>query len=189
MRALVEHRDDLVETRTQTVNRLHVLLTHLTPVGAPRGLTADRAADVLRRIRPCEPAVRTLRSLAVDLVAAICQLDRRITKAATAIAFLAPAAVNSTAACTPWPSPRSPKPPRDATTPTKTSRGQEPPRSVALPYWCIAFAGGPRLAVAPRSCRGMATLQSHRSQFEYCHPRYAEALNRRYGHARVRSEQ
>jgi transposase len=30
LRALVEHRDDLVKTRTQTVNRLHVLLTHLT---------------------------------------------------------------------------------------------------------------------------------------------------------------
>lgn len=37
LRTLVEHRDDLVKTRTQTVNRLHVLLTHLTPAGAPRG--------------------------------------------------------------------------------------------------------------------------------------------------------
>lgn len=86
MRALVEHRDDLVKTRTQTVNRLHVLLTHLTPAGAPRGLTADRAADILRQIRAREPAVKTLRTLAVDLVAEIRQLDRRITKAATNIA-------------------------------------------------------------------------------------------------------
>ncbi len=54
MRALVEHRDDLVKTRTQTVNRLHVLLTHLTPAGAPRGLTADHATDLLRQIRPRE---------------------------------------------------------------------------------------------------------------------------------------
>jgi transposase len=86
MRALVEHRDDLVKTRTQTVNRLHVLLTHLTPAGAPRGLTADRAADMLRQIRPRETAAKTLRSLAVDLVAEIRQLDRRIAKAATDIA-------------------------------------------------------------------------------------------------------
>lgn len=86
MRALVEHRDDLVKTRTQTVNRLHMLLTHLTPAGAPRGLTADRAADILRQIRPREPATKTLRSLAVDLVAEIRQLDRRIAKAATDIA-------------------------------------------------------------------------------------------------------
>jgi len=85
MRALVEHREDLVKTRTQTVNRLHVLLTHLTPAGAPRGLTADRAADILRQIRPRDPAVKTLRSLAADLVAEIRALDRRIAKAAADI--------------------------------------------------------------------------------------------------------
>ena len=85
LRALVEHRDDLVKTRTQTVNRLHVLLTHLTPGGAPRGLTADRGADMLRQIRPRDPAAKTLRGLAVDLVAEIRQLDRRIAKAATDI--------------------------------------------------------------------------------------------------------
>lgn len=82
MRALVEHRDDLVKTRTQTINRLHVLLTHLTPAGASRGLSADRAADILRQVRPRDPAAKTLRSLAVDLVAEVRQLDRRIAKAA-----------------------------------------------------------------------------------------------------------
>ncbi|WP_244269031.1 IS110 family transposase [Mycobacterium parascrofulaceum] len=82
LRALVEHRDDLVKIRTQTVNRLHVLLTHLMPAGAPRGLTAERAADMLRQIRPRDPAVKTLRGLAVDLVTEIRQLDRRIAKAA-----------------------------------------------------------------------------------------------------------
>jgi transposase len=85
LRAVVEHRDDLVKTRTQTVNRLHVLLTHLTPAGATRGLTADRAADILRQIRPREPAAKTLRSLAADLVAEIRALDRRIAKAAVDI--------------------------------------------------------------------------------------------------------
>nr|WP_249353648.1 IS110 family transposase [Rhodococcus sp. USK13] len=44
LRAIAPHRDDLVKTRTQTVNRLHVVLTHLIPAGAPRGLSADRAA-------------------------------------------------------------------------------------------------------------------------------------------------
>ena len=86
LRAVVEHREDLVKTRTQTVNRLHVLLTHLTPSGAARGLTADRAADILRQIRPREPALKTLRSLAADLVAEIRALDRRIAKAAGDIA-------------------------------------------------------------------------------------------------------
>jgi transposase len=37
LRALVEHRDDLVQARTQTVNRLHALLTQLIPAGAPTG--------------------------------------------------------------------------------------------------------------------------------------------------------
>ncbi|MFD6060203.1 IS110 family transposase [Rhodococcus wratislaviensis] len=49
LRAIVEHRDDLVKTRTQTVNRLHVVLTHLIPAGAPRSLSADRAAEMLHR--------------------------------------------------------------------------------------------------------------------------------------------
>ena len=35
LRALVEHRDDLVKTRTQTINRLHGLLTQLVPGGTP----------------------------------------------------------------------------------------------------------------------------------------------------------
>jgi hypothetical protein len=52
LRCLTEHRDDLVRTRTQTVNRLHALLAQLIPAGLPRGLTADTAAAALRSIRP-----------------------------------------------------------------------------------------------------------------------------------------
>ena len=52
LRALVEHRDDIVRTRTQTVNRLHVLLTGLLPGGAPRQLDADTAARLLSTVRP-----------------------------------------------------------------------------------------------------------------------------------------
>lgn len=43
LRALVEHRDNVVKTRTQTVNRLHVRLTRLLPAGAPRQLDAEQA--------------------------------------------------------------------------------------------------------------------------------------------------
>ena len=85
LRAIVEHRDDLVKTRTQTVNRLHVVLTPLIPAGAPRGLSADRAAEMWRRVRPRDLAGKTMRGLAVDLVAEIRQLDRRIAKAASDI--------------------------------------------------------------------------------------------------------
>ena len=80
LRAIVEHRDDLVKTRTQTVNRLHVLLANLIPAGAGRDLTADQAAELLAGIRPRDPAGKTLRGLAVDLVDEIRQLDRRILK-------------------------------------------------------------------------------------------------------------
>jgi transposase len=82
LRAIVEHRDDLVKTRTQTVNRLHVVLTNLVPAGAGRNLTADHAAELLRGVRPHDAAGKTLRALAMDLVSEVRQLDRRIAKAA-----------------------------------------------------------------------------------------------------------
>ena len=86
LRALIEHRDDVIKTRTQTVNRLHVLLARLFPGGAPRHLDADTAAQLLRSIRPRETGPRTLRQLAVELVAEVRHLDRRITAADTKIA-------------------------------------------------------------------------------------------------------
>ena len=85
LRAIVEHRDDLVKTRTQTINRLHVVLTNLIPAGAQRDLTAERAAELLRGIRPRDTAGKTLRGLAADLISEIRQLDRRIAKAAADI--------------------------------------------------------------------------------------------------------
>jgi transposase len=85
LRALVEHRDDLVKTRTQTLNRLHGLLTQLIPAGAPTPLTADTAAHLLRTVRPKTPMLTTLRALASDLIAEIRRLDRRIAATATEI--------------------------------------------------------------------------------------------------------
>jgi transposase len=81
LRALTEHRDDLVRTRTQTVNRLHALLAQLIPAGVPRGLTADTAAAALRGIRPRAVLAHTLRQVAVDLLTEVRRLDRRITDA------------------------------------------------------------------------------------------------------------
>jgi hypothetical protein len=85
LRAVVDHRDDLVKTRTQTVNRLHVVLTRLVPAGARRHLSADHAAELLRGVRPRDAAPKTLRALAMDLVSEVRQLDRRIAKAANDI--------------------------------------------------------------------------------------------------------
>jgi transposase len=76
--ALTEHRDDLVRTRTQTVNRVHALLTQIVPGGHPRGLTADDAAHLLRAVRPRTGLARTLRQLAVEHIGELRRLDRRI---------------------------------------------------------------------------------------------------------------
>ena len=95
LRALVEHRDDVVKIRTQTVNRLHVLLTQLLPAGAPRQLSAEIAAQLLRTVRPRTPGPRMLRRLAAELIAEIRHLDRRIA-AATSDITAAVAASNTT---------------------------------------------------------------------------------------------
>jgi len=82
LRAVVDHRDDLVKTRTQTINRLHVVLTNVVPGGARTDLTAERASAMLRSVRPRDAAAKAFRGLAVDLTDEIRQLDRRIAKAA-----------------------------------------------------------------------------------------------------------
>jgi transposase len=85
LRALVDHRDDLVKTPTQTLNRLHRLLIQLVPGGAPTRLTADTAAHLLPTVRPQTAMLATLRALASDLIAEIRRLDRRIAATATEI--------------------------------------------------------------------------------------------------------
>lgn len=85
LRALTEHRDDLVRTRTQTINRLHALLTQLIPAGLPRGLSAGTAAAALRSIRPRAVLARTLRQVAADLLSEVRRLDRRIAEATAAL--------------------------------------------------------------------------------------------------------
>jgi transposase len=82
LRAIVDHRDDLVKTRTQTVNRLHVVLTNLVHGGAGHNLGADHAAELLRGVRARDAAAKTPRALAMDLVSEVRQLDRRIAKTA-----------------------------------------------------------------------------------------------------------
>ena len=85
LRAVVEHRDDTVRTRTQTINRLHVLLTGLLPGGAPRQLDADTAARLLSTVRPRATGPATLRRLAAELIGEVRHLDRRIATASTQI--------------------------------------------------------------------------------------------------------
>src|SRR6185437_2593309 len=63
LRALVDHRDDLVQARTQTVNRLHRLLIQLIPTGAPQRLSAQTAAELLGTVNPQTLLLGTLHAL------------------------------------------------------------------------------------------------------------------------------
>ena len=60
IRLLYERREDIVSERTRVLNRLHGLLRDLIPGGVPGMLSGDRAARILRRVRPrhdtCSPA-------------------------------------------------------------------------------------------------------------------------------------
>jgi transposase len=79
LRLLSERREDLVAERTRALNRLHGLLRDLLPGGVARTLSADRAARILRGIRPQGGAsARLRRRLASEVLRDIRTLDRKI---------------------------------------------------------------------------------------------------------------
>jgi transposase len=80
LRLLSERREDLVAERTRALNRLHALLRDLVPGGVAGKLSADRAARILRGIRPKEGAsARLRRRLASEVLRDIRTLNRKIT--------------------------------------------------------------------------------------------------------------
>jgi transposase len=79
LRLLSERRDDLTAERTRLLNRLHQLLRELIPGGADLHLTADKAAALLRVVRPAAATDACRRDLAKDLLADLRRLDRRLT--------------------------------------------------------------------------------------------------------------
>ncbi len=79
LRLLSERREDLVAERTRALNRLHALLRDLVPGGVARTLSADRAARILRGIRPRGSAsARLRRRLASEVLRDVRTLDRKI---------------------------------------------------------------------------------------------------------------
>jgi len=79
LRLLSERREDLVAERTRALNRLHGLLRDLVPGGVTGKLSADRAARILRGIRPRGGAsARLRRRLASEVLRDIRALDRKI---------------------------------------------------------------------------------------------------------------
>jgi transposase len=79
LRLLSERREDLVAERTRALNRLHALLRDLLPGGVTGKLSADRAARILRGIRPKGGAsARLRRRLASEVLRDVRTLDRKI---------------------------------------------------------------------------------------------------------------
>jgi transposase len=78
LRLLADRRDELSRTRIQTLNRLHRLLAELIPAGAPRHLTAARAADLLAGVCPADAAGQVRRGLAAELLAEVEALDGKL---------------------------------------------------------------------------------------------------------------
>jgi transposase len=78
LRLLSERREDLVAERTRALNRLHGLLRDLVPGGVARPLSADRAARILRGIRPQGPSSSVRRRLASEVLRDIRTLERKI---------------------------------------------------------------------------------------------------------------
>jgi transposase len=91
LRLLADRRDELSQTRAQTLNRLHRLLAELIPGGAPRHLSALQAKALLASVRPRDLPGRTRRQLAAELIGELESLDgklkalkRRLAEAVTA---------------------------------------------------------------------------------------------------------
>src|SRR5215212_1432972 len=78
LRLLSERREDLVAERTRALNRLHGLLRVLVPGGVTGTLSADRAARILRGIRPQSSSSRVRRRLASEVLRDVRTLDRKI---------------------------------------------------------------------------------------------------------------
>jgi len=78
MTMLVDRRDELGRARTQTVNRLHRLLLELFPGGAKKFLSAAQARALVATIKPRDIVGKTLRRLAVELIAELETIDKKI---------------------------------------------------------------------------------------------------------------
>ncbi len=85
---LDERRMNLGQARVRAANQLHALLRALLAGGAPRELSAARAAALLRTLRPAGQIERIRKQLAADLVSEIRALDEKLKTNATAMAEL-----------------------------------------------------------------------------------------------------
>jgi len=78
LRMLVDHRDELVQRRVQTVNRLQRLLAELTPGKAKKDITTGQAKVILAGVRPRDLVGKTRRRLAAEQLSELVAVEKRI---------------------------------------------------------------------------------------------------------------
>ena len=78
LRLFADRRHDLRGLRTQAVCRLHALLCLLRPGGISQRLSADRAAKVLRSIRPGDAVSVERKRMALELLGDVRRLDQQL---------------------------------------------------------------------------------------------------------------
>lgn len=78
LRLLAKRHHDLVAARTRSVCRLHTMLCHLAEGHFPRRMSAKKAAAVLARIRPVDPAAIHRKAMAREFLDEVRRLDRAL---------------------------------------------------------------------------------------------------------------
>jgi transposase len=78
LRLLTARRQEVVELRIATVNRLHVVLCQLIPGGAKRHLSATKARPMLSAVRPRDAVGKARKQLALDYAGELDRLDGRL---------------------------------------------------------------------------------------------------------------
>jgi transposase len=78
LRLLVDRRELLGRTRTETVSRLHHLLLELVPGRAKKFLSTQQARALLNTVRPRDVVGKTRRRLASELIHELAVIDKKI---------------------------------------------------------------------------------------------------------------
>ena len=86
LKMLSDRRQQLVEQRIASVNRLHDMLQDLLPGGASTRLTAKRAELMLATYAPPDPVTQTRKDIALEHLADVAALDDKIKLMAKRIA-------------------------------------------------------------------------------------------------------
>jgi transposase len=79
LRMLADRREELTRQRVQTVNRLHRLLSELTPGQAKKDITKGQAKAILASVRPRDLAGKTRRRLAAEQLAELISVEKKMT--------------------------------------------------------------------------------------------------------------